>query len=367
MKRRECAKVWMTRFARREMGARMAALTLMVCAGVLPALAQHEARSTLHPVKVISDARLPIDLPQGHAQFPLYVSGDWSTTQPQIERAVIVIHGKLRNADVYYRTAQKALAQAGANASTTLLIAPQFLATIDAKAHTPTADTLLWKGDAWMAGETAVQGAPLSSYAVLDAIVARLADRRLFPRLKYVTIAGHSGGAQTVQRYSIVARATQALTVEGIDVRYVVANPSSYAYFDRLRPNAEGVASEFDAARCPSFNTWKYGMEDRPPYLSERSPHELETAFVKRHVDYLLGGDDTDPQHPALDKSCAGEAQGPQRLARGRAYFAYLQGRHPGDLNQSLHIVPGVGHDGDRMLRSPCALHAMFGTGACAN
>ncbi|MGV2292407.1 alpha/beta hydrolase [Trinickia sp. YCB016] len=334
----------------------------------LPAVAQEQAgSSTLHPVAVIADARLPIDTQQGHAEFPLYVSGDWSTPQPRVERAVIVIHGRLRNADVYYRTAEKARDAAGVDAATTLLIAPQFLATIDATTHTLPEGLLRWKGEAWEGGEAAVGSVPISSYAVLDAILARLADRRLFPNLKYVTIAGHSGGAQVVQRYAIAEHGTQALTDEGIDVRYVVANPSSYAYFDRQRPDAQGVAGTFDAAQCPSFDAWKYGMEDRPAYVNDRTPAQLEAAFVKRRVDYLLGGDDIDPQHPALDKSCMAEAQGPHRMARGRAYFAYLQSRHPGDLNQSLHIVPGVGHNGDLMLSSPCALHAMFGTGECAD
>jgi hypothetical protein len=66
-----------------------------------------------------------------------------------------------------------------------------------------------------------------------------------------------------------------------------------------------------------------------------------------------------DPQHPALDKSCSGEAQGPYRLARGRAYASYLQLRHPG-FKASVHEVPGVGHDGDRMLGSACGLAALF-------
>ncbi|TKC88857.1 alpha/beta hydrolase [Trinickia terrae] len=308
-----------------------------------------------------------MDTPRGRAQFPLYLSGDWSTPHPQIERAVIVIHGRLRNADVYFRTVENARDEAGADGGKTLLIAPQFLATIDAKTHVLPPDLLRWEGDAWMGGEPAVGAVPLSSYAVLDAIVARLADRRLFPALKYLTIAGHSGGAQVVQRYAIVARGTPALADEGIVVRYVVANPSSYAYFDKQRPNAQGVASAFDATRCPSFDAWKYGMGDRPPYANDRTPAQLEEAFAKRRVDYLLGGDDTDPAHPALDKSCAAEAQGSQRFARGRAYFAYLQSRHPDDLNQRLHVVQGVGHDGDRMLTSPCALDAMFGTRECAN
>jgi len=84
-------------------------------------------------------------------------------------------------------------------------------------------------------------------------------------------------------------------------------------------------------------------------------------------VVYLLGTADTNPNHPALDKSCAGEAQGPYRFARGHAFFAYLQARHPTGLAQRLWEVPGVGHDGARMLGSACGLAALFDKPGCAS
>jgi pimeloyl-ACP methyl ester carboxylesterase len=330
-----------------------------------PAFAVNADKSHLKPVATISDTRFTIDTPQGQAEFPLYLSKDWNVPQPQVTRAVIVIHGKLRNADVYFRTAQNAREAAHADADSTLLIAPQFLATLDLRVHDEPADLLRWKGDAWMGGEPARGPLPISSYAVLDAIVTRLADRKLFPNLQHVVVAGHSGGAQVVQRYAVAARNIDVLTREGIDVRYVVANPSTYAYFDAQRPNAQGVAAPFDAAQCADFNQWKYGMDNRPPYLSDRSPAQLEATYASRRIDYLVGGADTDPQQSALDRSCAAEAQGAQRFARAEAYYRYIQSRHPEGLKQRFHIVPGVGHDGARMLTSVCALSAMFDTQGC--
>jgi len=330
-----------------------------------PAFAVHAYEPHLKPVATISDTRFAIDTPQGHAEFPLYLSKDWSVAQPQITRAVIVIHGKLRNADVYFRTAQKARDAAHADPDTTLLIAPQFLASLDLRIHDEPADLLRWSGNGWMGGEAAQAPLPVSSYDVLDAIVMRLADRKLFPNLRHVVFAGHSGGAQVVQRYAVAARNITTLTEAGIDVRYVVASPSTYAYFDAQRPNAQGVAAPFDAAQCPDFNQWKYGMDNRPPYLDDRSAAQLEAAYAARRIDYLVGGDDDDPQQSALDKTCAAEAQGPQRVARATAYYRYIQARHPDHLEQSFHIVPGVGHNGARMLTSVCALAAMFDTQGC--
>jgi pimeloyl-ACP methyl ester carboxylesterase len=349
---------------------RVAVLTASTGAALLmlltqPACAVHPYESHLKPVATISATRFALDTPQGHAEFPLYLSKDWNVAQPQVTRAVIVIHGKLRNADVYFRTAQSARDAAHADPDATLLIAPQFLATLDTRLHDEPADLLRWTGDAWMSGEAARAPLPISSYEVLDAIVARLADRKRFPNLRHVVFAGHSGGAQVVQRYAVAGRNIAALTNEGIDVRYVVASPSTYAYFDAQRPDAQGIAAPFDAARCPDFNQWKYGMDNLPPYVDGRTPAQLEAAYAARRIDYLVGGADDDPQQSALDRSCAAEAQGPQRVARAEAYYRYIQSRHPNGLRQSFHIVPRVGHDGARMLTSVCALAAMFDTQGC--
>jgi pimeloyl-ACP methyl ester carboxylesterase len=75
----------------------------------------------------------------------------------------------------------------------------------------------------------------LSSFDAIDSILARLADRSVFPNLAHIVLAGHSAGGQIVQRYAVVGTGTDKLTALGVRVRYVVANPSSYAYFSRER------------------------------------------------------------------------------------------------------------------------------------
>jgi hypothetical protein len=325
-----------------------------------PALARPQ-----RPVDVIAPARMAVDTPQGQAQLPLYLSADWNVPQPGVQRAVVIVHGRLRNADTYFRTAQHARELAGVDPASALLVAPQFLSTVDTRTHGAPGDLLSWKGNAWMAGANAVSGAPVSSYAVLDDIARHLADRRLFPNLKTIVFAGHSGGAQVLQRYAIASHADE-LAAEGIDVRFVVASPSSYAYFDGQRPGADGAPAAFDAARCRGFDRWKYGMEARPAFLAGRTPAQLEADYVKLRIAYLVGGADDDPASVSLDKSCAAQAQGPQRVARAQGFYRYLQSRHPDGLNQTFHTVPGVGHDGARMLTAACALATMFDTGNCA-
>ncbi|WP_232071499.1 alpha/beta hydrolase [Paraburkholderia pallida] len=346
-------------------------LTGMLATALLaaPACARHGPGADSRTVEAIAAGRMPIDTAQGHGEFALDISADWSVPQPEIVRAVIVLHGRLRNADDYYRTAQRARAlaeAAGVDPAGTLLIAPQFLSTADTRTHAAPPDLLSWEGNAWMGGADAATGAPVSAYAVLDAIARRLADKQRFPNLKTIVFAGHSGGAQVLQRYAIASETPESLAQAGIAVRFVVASPSTYAYFDALRPGADGAPARFDAARCPGFDTWKYGMEARPGFMLGHTPAQLEARYAQRRIVYLVGGADDNPASVSLDKSCAGEAQGPQRLARAQGFFRYMQTRHSAELNQEFHIVPGVGHDGARMLTSPCAVKTMFDVGSCS-
>ena len=337
---------------------RVACILTLALGLVVGARAAEERGGHRHPVRVVADQRITVTAAGGQGVLPVYVSRDWSRPLPGVTRAVLVIHGRLRDADTYWKSALAAAAAAGPAAASTVMIVPQFLADIDIAPRDQPADTLHWSLEGWMGGEPAHGPAPLSSFDALDAIVARLADRTRFPDLREIVVAGHSGGAQVVQRYAVLSR---GLSVPGVTLRYVVANPSSYAYFDSLRPALGGGFAPYAGADCPGFDDWKYGLLHLPPYAPGVAPAGLEARYVSRRVTYLLGQADTNPNHPALDKTCAAEAEGPYRLARGRAYFAYLQGRHRTGLAQTLVEVPGVGHDGDAMLTSPGGLAALFG------
>ena len=337
----------------------LAALTLFVTTVALvpdASAATADSERFRKPVKEIASARIAV----GTGTFPLYLSVDWSIPRPEITRAVLTLHGVLRNADDYFRAALSAQAAAGATGRSTLMIAPQFLIEPDVEAFKLPGDTLRWTTVGWEGGDPAIAPAPLSSFEALDAILAKLGDRSLFPNLKDVVVFGHSGGAQVVQRYAIATKADQALMREGISVRYVIANPSSYAYFSEERPQPS------IAARCRGFDRWKFGMTDRPPYLAGPAPAALEQAYVARRIIYLLGMLDTDPDHPALDKSCMAEAEGPYRYARGHAYVAAMQARDNGTPNHSAWDVPGIGHEGGKMLTSPCGLTALFDIPGCS-
>ncbi|MFM0223815.1 alpha/beta hydrolase [Paraburkholderia dipogonis] len=318
-----------------------------------------------HPVAVVASRHLSVTTQAGSGTVPVFSNGDWLAPTREVQRAVILIHGRLRNGDTYFELAQRSCALAGGSAANTLLIVPQFLATADIEAHEVPPSTLHWDWTSWMGGENAEGPAPISSFDVLDAILHTLASREQFASLAEVVIAGHSGGAQVVQRYAVVARDETPLAARGIALRYVVANPSSYVYFDAMRPVASGEFAAFDRAMCPSFNRWKYGLEDLPGYTGDAtSAAALEARYAQRDVTVLLGGADCDPQHPALDRSCAALTQGEHRLGRGLAYARYMALRHPEGLaKHRTHVIDGVGHDAKGIFASAQGLAALFGTG----
>ncbi len=299
-------------------------------------------------VKVVSPERFHLEA----GDLSLGLSQDWRQPLPDVTRALIIVHGRLRNAQTYLQSGMDAAEHAGVG-PTTLVIAPQFLNGADVKRNHLGNQLLRWKGNDWMAGDASTGPGQISSFGALDQIIKHLGNRTLFPALKEIVVAGHSGGGQVVQRFALTGHAHPTLQTEGIRLRYVVANPSSYAYFSPQRP------VKFDTTSCPGFNTWKYGMQHLPAYANGQSAEQLEQAYVSRTITYLLGQQDTDPNHPALDKSCEAETQGAYRLIRGHNYFDYLKQRHP-QLRQTLVEVPGVGHDGDGMFTSPEGQKVLF-------
>lgn len=294
------------------------------------------------------------------ALLPIYVSRDWSRPLPDIERVVILLHGHARNAGGYFRTGLSAQTAAGDVGRHALVVAPQFIDSLDAATFHVPAEVLRFTPEGWEGGEPALAPRPISSFEALDAVLRKLRDQTVFPNLKDVVLAGHSGGAQVVQRYAILGKEASALTRVGISVRYVVANPSSYAYFSSDRPVPE------IARTCPRVDDWKYGMRHLPAYAGSASAADLEKTYVDARVFYLLGSRDTDPNHPVLDKSCMGEAQGSNRWERGHAYFAAMKDHRNGGIpRHELHAVADVGHDGDRMFTSTCGLAALFDVPGC--
>jgi pimeloyl-ACP methyl ester carboxylesterase len=323
---------------------------------------------TLEPprsaVEEVAHSSLRVTTSAGTGALPIYVSSDWNKPQPRVTRAIVIFHGKKRNAESYFRSAKEAAKSAGEAGRGTIVIAPQFLTEEDAAAFHLDSSVLRWHQERWEGGENATGPAAISSFDAIDAVLAQLADRSLFPDLVQVVLAGHSGGGQVLQRYAVVGRGEVALTKVGVRVRYVIANPSSYVYFSEDRPLSITSFARYTGS-CKGFNHWKYGVQGAPPYVGQTSFADMEESYSRRDVVYLLGTADTDPHHPDLDVSCEGEAEGPHRFARGTAYFAYMKARHPQTLSHRLWEIPGVAHDERGMFHSSCGMEALFDVPRC--
>ncbi len=297
----------------------------------------------------IADRQLLVQTPlgRGYARYFGTASLDGDST---VTRALIIVHGVLRDADYYYDTGVIA-ANAAHDLAQTFVIAPQFVEQSELAGQHVSPKTLYWSGR-WPGGSDAIAPAPISTYDVFDAMIARLSDARRFPKLREIVIAGHSAGGQIVQRYAVAGKATQLDPGARVPVRLIVSNPSSYFYFTDWRPKPQ--------PKCSDVDRWRYGLDGAPRYVTGTAA-ELEARYVRRRVVYLMGTADTNPHEDDLDQSCGGEAQGPYRFARAKYFIAYVARRHPDGTNQEYAFVRGVPHDNRRMFTSECGLGAIFG------
>lgn len=299
-----------------------------------------------------------ITLSKGPSRSLIYRTYPLEEKNDHIKRALIVVHGAGRDADNYFRTSVAAAFLAGA-LEDTIVIAPRF-ASNDGRGcrDTLAPNEVSWScdGDSWRSGGTAISTDKLTSYDFTDEILRRLARKDVFPNLKAIVVAGHSAGGQYVTRYEMANKVHDTL---GLPVTYVVANPSSYAYPDALRPSEDG--KEFrafrDARNCTTYNHWPYGFEGRTGYTATLTDDQLKNQLAARPVTYLLGEIDILPLG-GFDSSCPAMAQGATRRARGEAFASYVNRKY--GARQNAVIVPLCGHNARCMFTAEIALPLLF-------
>lgn len=295
--------------------------------------------------------------------FPVYSNHALDGETAKIRRVLIIQHGRPRNGDAYFLAAEALMKAYGIDPAETLLLAPQFFTPAQtAKARLP--DLPAWSGAGFAGGEDSVDPPfSVSSFQVYDDLLEILTDRRRFPELRAIVLAGHSGGAVVVQQFAVLNRMDEKVRAAGIEMRYVVANGSAYLYFTAERPQGDGFAL-YDNSQCPTYNDHRYGFNKIVRYAANVTPADAHRRYMARNVVYLFGTEDTDPNHASLDKSCAARAQGGHRLDRGRSYLRHERSlaaaRGIEDAHRSFEVV-GVGHDQAVMFSSACAAQAVFG------
>src|SRR6185369_5424388 len=273
----------------------------------------------------------------GTLRFPVSVQGQTlnlaydanqsiTVAHPSVKRLVLLIHGGNRHPETALETMQIDAKKAGVNDATSLLVAPQFLTPEDVSARKLPADVLFWEDDGWKQGDPSLNSSgKISSFAVVDAMLLQIAS--LCPNLETIVIGGHSSGGQFTNRYAAGSRVPQTLKQQyAYEMSYVVANPSSYIYFDgnRLVP---GTTDSWAIPRgsCSEYNQYKYGMQGRNPYMAAVPDRQIIDQYAQRRVTYLLGGLDTDPNGDGVDTDCPAVIEGRYRLERGLTYMKYLR------------------------------------------
>ena len=314
-------------------------------------------------------------------RFLIYRNHALEQRNAAITRALIMVHGLGRDADSYYRSTVAAAFLAGA-LEDTVVIATRFASTRGGPCQDKVAaDEMTWqcqpRNDTWRTGGAAVENPNVTSFDIVDEILRKLARKDTFPNLKSAVVAGHSAGGQFVSRYEMANRVHGAL---GVEITYVVANPSSYAYLDATRPTATVLSANVaaaapgyhagppakppapyaayaDAAGCTAYDHWPYGMQDRNGYAARLPDEQLRKQLAERPTTYLLGELDILPLY-GFDSSCSAMAQGPTRLARGLAFLRYVNEKF-GAQHRAV-IVPACGHSARCMFTHDISLPLLF-------
>ncbi|GAA5168644.1 hypothetical protein GCM10023321_63050 [Pseudonocardia eucalypti] len=273
---------------------------------------------------------------------------------PAITHAIIMVHGAGRNAQSSFQGIRAEAVRTKTNAET-IVIAPSY----QTKEDNPGAGQVTWPDQAWKEGGDSDSG-NLSSFDVMDLIMARLVDKNRFPNLNWVTLGGHSAGGQFTQRYA--AGGKIPAQTRGVQFNFIVANPSSYLYFTPDRPLAgSGGGIKFgpvSVGSCGEYDDYKYGLKNRVRYMKEVSDADLVSRYTHARVMYLSGGADTGDE--SLDEDCGAMLQGKNRLIRSINYFNYIRTKFPGAPHERAQ-VSGTGHDRESMFASPEAERVVFG------
>jgi len=272
---------------------------------------------------------------------------------PKVTHAMIVIHGTGRNATKYF-TGMLAAADKAGVAANTMVLAPSFKIPQDK----PAAGEARWAvNDGWKAGDGAQEPAGYSSYSVIDSLLLTLADKSRFPNLNWITVVGHSAGAQFTQRYAAFGLAPNLAT--GVKVNFVVANPSSYVYFDQERPTRNGSSFALPNGSDCQYNSYKYGLSGRTGYVAKLTPQQVFQQYASRRITYLNGASDT-VQNGDMDTACPAMLEGPNRFVRGADFFARIRQLAP-SAPQDRIVVPDTAHDYDAMFAATQAQGVLFG------
>ena len=314
-----------------------------------------------------------IPLGKGPARSLIYRTYSLETRNEAITRALVVVHGAGRDADNYFRNVLAGAFLAGA-LENTIVISPRMASSAGTCHDALLPNEISWNCNSWRSGGAAISNPEVTSFDFLDEILRKIAKKETFPNLSRIVVAGNSAGGQVLNRYEMSNQIHDKL---GVAITYVVANPSSYAWPDSVRPTDTAYSvqahppgyipeigpnpaafRDFGGGRdCTTYDQWPYGFKQRTGYTADQTDEQLKKQLVERPTTYLLGELDVLPLG-GFDGSCPAMAQGPTRLARGEAFGKFVNERL--GAHHVVKIVPECGHNARCMFTAEDALPLLF-------
>jgi hypothetical protein len=299
---------------------------------------------------VFSQIPDPTYIGLGNNKLMAFQSHDIESVNPDIEKAIITIHGSTRNAGTYYKSVARMAKRLGLEKST-FVLSPNF----KERGDSVIGGEFIYNawGFDWWVGNNSIDKSRTSSFEVIDLLVEKFADKIKFPNLSSIVITGHSAGGHLTQRYALGSVIENKYP--DIKFKYIVANPGTYAYLNQFRP-VSGHRGQFEIpnVRC-AYNNYKYGMDRRNQYMTKNKLKTMIDNFLTRNVVYLLGENDIGD----VEQSCEAQVQGPNRFVRGVNFKSHLDKFYPQN-SHSLISVPNVGHTQYGMYTSELGSEVLF-------
>ncbi|CAD6944069.1 unnamed protein product [Tilletia caries] len=258
----------------------------------------------------------------------------------KVKRVILVQPGLPRDSWKYTNLFRNALVCAAANTTMgvkledVIIAGAAWLNEEDVTAGASRKDDVIFNKGQWAFGALSKGPGDLtvSSYSVLDALTEKYFDRKAYPALNQIYIAGHSLGGLMTQHYAMTRKPTR----DEPNINFWLGNPGSYVW----------------------------PVDGRPDVITYRRSDTLEDVesvkeqYFSRNVVYALGLEDFGNG----DDHCEAHYQGASHLERGQNYREALRSL-PGGApeSHSFDLVPDTSHQDYKMISSPDALWHLFG------
>lgn len=190
--------------------------------------------------------------------------------------------------------------------------------------------------DDWRGGGDA-EGTELSSYEIIDLLLAKLSDKTLFPNLRRVALIGFSAGGQFVGRYVAVGKGEVAPHIE---MKYVALAPSTFFIPE---PN----------------DSWHYGLKGRPRYSRNISEEQIMENLRSRRC--LHGCGVLDTLEKDLDMTPLAMKQGHNRYVRFENFKELVSKDPRWNEVVTFHSFEGIGHESQKAYTDPFFIKYVLG------